>query len=105
MWTRHRGARENVIVDAVCCRYWRPCGQNVHSWCGYIRLHSFSLHELEFRVSCGKIIHIGKIPTLMMSGVITFGPLEEKTAIAGAGLIPTFVTVREILAVGFLELR
>ena len=31
------------------------------------------------------------------------GPLEEKTAITGAGLIPTSVTVWYILDVEFLE--
>lgn len=40
--------------------------------------------------------------TLMMSGVIRLGPLEEKTATLGAGVV--FITVKAllILAVGYL---
>jgi len=30
---------------------------------------------------------------LIMSGVIIFGPIEEKAAICGAGLVPTTVIV------------
>lgn len=38
----------------------------------------------------------------MMSGVIKFGPIEENTAIFGAGLVKRTVFVWEILATGFL---
>lgn len=37
-----------------------------------------------------------------MSGLIIFGPAEEKAATSGAGLVCRIVSVLEILAVGFL---
>lgn len=40
--------------------------------------------------------------TLIMSGLIIFGPAEEKAATSGAGLVCRIVVVLEILAVGFL---
>lgn len=42
-------------------------------------------------------------PTLIISGVIMFGPMEENTAILGAGLVFRIVTVEEILPTGFLK--
>lgn len=44
-------------------------------------------------------------PTLIMSGVIIFGPIEENAAICGAGLVLRIVRVGEIFAVGFLLAR
>lgn len=41
-------------------------------------------------------------PTLRISGLIMFGPMEENTAILGAGLIFRTVIVVEIVATGFL---
>lgn len=38
----------------------------------------------------------------MMSGFIMFGPIEENTAIFGAGFVNGSVIVRDILATGFL---
>ena len=43
--------------------------------------------------------------TLIMSGVIIFGPEEEKDATSGAGFVCRTVFVREILATGFLQAR
>lgn len=40
---------------------------------------------------------------LMMSGVIIFGPMEENTAIFGAGLVFKTANVCEILATGYLK--
>jgi hypothetical protein len=42
---------------------------------------------------------------LIISGVIIFGPIEEKAAASGAGLVPTTVTVGYILAIGFLKIE
>lgn len=39
-----------------------------------------------------------------MSGVKVFGPLEENSAISGAGLVKRTVIVWEILAIGFLQM-
>lgn len=37
-----------------------------------------------------------------MSGVMIFGPMDENTAISGAGLVFRNVIVGEIIATGFL---
>lgn len=42
---------------------------------------------------------------LIISGVIIFGPMEEKAATSGAGLVPTTVIVGMILAIGFLKIE
>lgn len=49
-----------------------------------------------------QVIELIKL-TLIMSGVIIFGPIEENTAIFGAGLVFRTVIVGEILAIGFLQ--
>lgn len=43
-----------------------------------------------------------KVCTLIISGEITFGPIDENIAISGAGLVGKTVTVWYNLATGFL---